>query len=57
MLLEKLIHFPNENAINITQQFKHKKKLRMGQTLTAANIKFPEPALCPPSSLDSVLHY
>lgn len=27
MLLEKLIHFSNENAVNITQQFKHKKNL------------------------------
>lgn len=26
MLLEKLIQFSNENVINITQQFKHKKK-------------------------------
>lgn len=26
MLLEKLIQFSNENVINITQHFKHKKK-------------------------------
>lgn len=26
MLLEKLIQFSNENVINITQQFQHKKK-------------------------------
>lgn len=27
MLLEKLIQFSNENVINITQHFKHKKNL------------------------------
>lgn len=58
MLLEKLIQFSNENVINITQHFKHKKKLRMGQTVTAANQhQVSRTCPLPTSTLDSVLHY
>lgn len=58
MLLEKLIQFSNENVINITQQFKHKKKTKDGTDINGCqptssfqNLPFPT------STLDSVLHY